>query len=122
TRLSAQEDPALEEKAREQKTQEVRPAGESRAPATAPPPQEGQSSSQTFTVPETTVTAEEEPTYKATDAVTATKTDTPIRDVPQSISVVKEELIEAQNAFNLRDALKNVSGLTIAAAEGGRTG
>ncbi|MGZ8164923.1 MAG: TonB-dependent receptor, partial [Methylobacter sp.] len=41
---------------------------------------------------------------------------------PQSISVVKEELVKSQNAFNLRDALKNVSGLTIAAGEGGRTG
>ena len=36
--------------------------------------------------------------------------------------MVNEELIREQNAFNLKDALKNVSGLTIAAAEGGRTG
>lgn len=36
--------------------------------------------------------------------------------------MIKEELIEAQNAFSLRDALKNVSGLSIAAGEGGRTG
>jgi len=35
---------------------------------------------------------------------------------------VTEPLVKSQNAFNLRDALKNVSGLTIAAAEGGRTG
>ena len=35
---------------------------------------------------------------------------------------VVTELIKSQNAFNLRDAFKNVSGLTIAAGEGGRTG
>jgi catecholate siderophore receptor len=60
--------------------------------------------------------------YKADTAVTGSKIAMPIRDIPQSVSVVKKELIQSQNAFNLRDALKNVSGLTIAAGEGGRTG
>ncbi|MCQ8183578.1 TonB-dependent siderophore receptor [Methylomonas sp. SURF-1] len=60
--------------------------------------------------------------FKADTSTTGSKTEMAIRDIPQSISVVKEELIESQNAFNLRDALRNVSGLTIAAGEGGRTG
>lgn len=60
--------------------------------------------------------------FKADRSSTATKTDTDLRDIPQSISVVTEELIESQRAFNLRDALRNVSGLSIAAGEGGRTG
>jgi catecholate siderophore receptor len=60
--------------------------------------------------------------YKADTAATGSKIAMPIRDIPQSVSVVKKELIQSQNAFNLRDALKNVSGLTIAAGEGGRTG
>ncbi|WP_442498210.1 TonB-dependent receptor [Methylobacter sp. sgz302048] len=60
--------------------------------------------------------------YKADTSTTGSKTEMAIRDIPQSVSVVKKELIESQNAFNLRDALKNVSGLTIAAGEGGRTG
>ena len=60
--------------------------------------------------------------FKAERSSTATKTDTDLRDIPQSISVVTEELIESQRAFNLRDALRNVSGLSIAAGEGGRTG
>jgi catecholate siderophore receptor len=63
-----------------------------------------------------------EAAYKADSASTGSKIAMPIRDIPQSISVVKKELIQSQNAFNLRDALKNVSGLTIAAGEGGRTG
>lgn len=60
--------------------------------------------------------------FKANSATTGSKTEMELRDIPQSVSVVKKELIESQNAFNLRDALKNVSGLTIAAGEGGRTG
>ena len=60
--------------------------------------------------------------YKADTASTGSKIAMPLRDIPQSVSVVKKELMQAQNAFNLRDALKNVSGLTIAAGEGGRTG
>ncbi|MDD5578581.1 MAG: TonB-dependent siderophore receptor [Methylobacter sp.] len=76
------------------------------------------------TLPEVKVKAavEKEPAYKADTSSTGLKFEAPIRDIPQSVSVVKEELIKSQNAFNLRDALKNVSGLTIAAGEGGRTG
>lgn len=66
--------------------------------------------------------AEKEPSYKADTSSTGLKFEAAIRDIPQSISVVKEELIKSQNAFNLRDALRNVSGLSIAAGEGGRTG
>ncbi len=66
----------------------------------------------------------EKPTnrFKAETSSTGSKTEMALRDIPQSVSVVKKELIESQNAFNLRDALRNVSGLTIAAGEGGRTG
>ncbi|MBD9363437.1 TonB-dependent receptor [Methylomonas fluvii] len=60
--------------------------------------------------------------FKAETSTTGSKTEMALRDIPQSVSVVKKELIESQNAFNLRDALRNVSGLTIAAGEGGRTG
>jgi Outer membrane receptor for ferric coprogen and ferric-rhodotorulic acid len=58
--------------------------------------------------------------FKAETSTTGSKTEMALRDIPQSVSVVKKELIESQNAFNLRDALRNVSGLTIAAGEGGR--
>jgi len=65
---------------------------------------------------------QEEPPWKADTSTTATRFATPLKDIPQSITVIKKELIESQNAFSLRDALKNVSGLSIAAGEGGRTG
>lgn len=60
--------------------------------------------------------------FRAETSSIGTKYEAELRDIPQSISIVTEELIESQRAFNLRDALRNVSGLTIAAGEGGRTG
>jgi catecholate siderophore receptor len=73
-------------------------------------------------LPEIRVNAAKESSYKADTSTTGLKFEAPLRDIPQSINVVKEELIRSQNAFNLGDALRNVSGLTIAAGEGGRTG
>ena len=43
-------------------------------------------------------------------------------DVPQAITTVTRALIEEQEANSLREALRNVSGLTFNAAEGGRAG
>lgn len=60
--------------------------------------------------------------FKAETSTTGSKAEMALRDIPQSVSVVTKELIKSQNAFNLRDALRNVSGLTIAAGEGARTG
>lgn len=46
------------------------------------------------------------------DATTATKTDTPLRDIPQSIQVVPQQVLRDQQATNLIEALRNVSGVT----------
>ncbi|KXU39265.1 hypothetical protein AXE65_09315 [Ventosimonas gracilis] len=42
----------------------------------------------------------------------------PLRDVPQSISVVPKELIQRQNAQTLEDVLRNVPGITFNSGEG----
>lgn len=44
------------------------------------------------------------------------------KDVPQALTVVTRKFIEDTNATTLKEALRNVSGLTFNAAEGGRTG
>ncbi|WNV06327.1 TonB-dependent siderophore receptor [Candidatus Methylospira mobilis] len=90
----------------------------------AEPVSEQPSTDEEITLPALKVKAarEREPAFKADTASTATRYEARLLDIPQSVSVVKKELIESQNAFNLRDALKNVSGLSIAAGEGGRTG
>lgn len=43
----------------------------------------------------------------------------PLRDIPQTISVITKEVIEQQGATSLTDVLRNVPGLTITAGEGG---
>lgn len=43
----------------------------------------------------------------------------PLRDTPQTISVLSKEMIEQQGATTLRDVLNNVPGITLTAGEGG---
>lgn len=43
-------------------------------------------------------------------------------DIPQAITTVTRQLMEDQQVGSLREALRNVSGLTFNAAEGGRAG
>ncbi len=42
-----------------------------------------------------------------------------VQDAPQSISIISKEVIEQQAASSLRDVLRNVSGISMAAGEGG---
>ncbi len=44
------------------------------------------------------------------------------QDIPQAITIVTNQLLEDQQVGSLREALRNVSGLTFNAAEGGRSG
>ena len=52
-------------------------------------------------------------------AVTSPKFTAPLRDIPQTITVVPASVIEAQGATTLRDVLRNVTGISIQAGEGG---
>lgn len=58
--------------------------------------------------------------YRAVDSVTATKTDTPLLDVPQSITVVTREQLEDQAHRSIADVLRYVPGTTIGQGEGNR--
>ncbi|MEH2462336.1 TonB-dependent siderophore receptor [Nostoc sp.] len=50
--------------------------------------------------------------YRVPDATTATKTDTPTRDIPQSIQVIPQQVIKDQAVTRIFDVLRNVSGVT----------
>lgn len=50
----------------------------------------------------------------------ATKLDVPLRDVPQSVQFVDKELIRAQGAVDMKDVLRNVSGVAPSQGEGRR--
>lgn len=61
----------------------------------------------------------------ATDGVhgsgnSATKLDVPLRDVPQAVQVVSKKLIREQGALEMKDVLRNVSGVALAQGEGRR--
>ncbi|MBE7385487.1 MAG: TonB-dependent receptor [Leptolyngbya sp. SIO1E4] len=58
------------------------------------------------------VTGEEDEGYNPSNASTATRTDTPLRDIPQSIQVVPRQIIEDQQASNLQEVVRNVSGVS----------
>ncbi|MEM1311386.1 MAG: TonB-dependent receptor plug domain-containing protein, partial [Cyanobacteria bacterium P01_H01_bin.153] len=49
--------------------------------------------------------------YFVPDASTATRTDTPLLDTPQSIQVVPQQVLQDQQILRVDDALRNVSGL-----------
>ena len=51
--------------------------------------------------------------------VSSPKYTAPLRDVPQTITVIPASVMLEQNATTLRDVLRNVPGLTIQAGEGG---
>jgi len=51
--------------------------------------------------------------YVANSSVTATKTDTPILETPQSISVVPKDQITAQGAQTISEALRYTPGITL---------
>ncbi|MGV1951092.1 TonB-dependent siderophore receptor [Agrobacterium vitis] len=57
--------------------------------------------------------------YQPLSTSTATRTDTPLLDVPQAVNVVSGEALKDQGARSLDDALANISGITQANTLGG---
>jgi catecholate siderophore receptor len=58
--------------------------------------------------------------YQATRTSTATKTDTPLRDVPQAVTVVTKEQIKDTGAQKLEDVVRYVPGVNWHQGEGNR--
>ncbi len=58
--------------------------------------------------------------YHVSSTGTATKTDTPLVDVPQSITVVTREQVLDQSAQNIADVVRYVPGVVMAQGEGNR--
>ncbi|WP_326541880.1 TonB-dependent receptor [Pseudorhodoferax sp.] len=71
-------------------------------------------------LPAVTVQGELDKGYSATRSTTATKTDTPLIDTPQSISVVTKDQIRDQASQGLAEALRYVPGVGFAQGEGNR--
>ena len=58
--------------------------------------------------------------YSPDETSSATRTPTPLNDVPQAISIVTERQIEDQGLFSMADVLRSVPGATIGQGEGHR--
>ena len=58
--------------------------------------------------------------YVAVNSVTATKTDTPLLDVPQSVTVVTRQQLDDQAVRSLGEVLRYVPGVTLGQGEGNR--
>lgn len=63
------------------------------------------------------VTGEQDEDYNPSDSSTATGTDTPLRDIPLSIQVIPQEVIEDRNVVELGDALETAASVV---SSGGR--
>ena len=50
--------------------------------------------------------------YRVPNAATATKTDTPLRDIPAAIQVIPQQVIKDQGVTRIEDALRNAVGVT----------
>lgn len=87
-------------------------AGPARADAAAEMP---------TTLPKVTVTgAHDSEGYLPARSRTATKTDTPLLDVPQSVTVVTQDLMRDQSMQGLGDLMRYVPGAGMAQGEGNR--
>ncbi|MEH2120862.1 TonB-dependent siderophore receptor [Nostoc sp.] len=56
--------------------------------------------------------------YTVPEASTATRTDTPLRDIPQSIQVVPQQVIKDQGITRINEAVRNVSGTSFTTGYG----
>lgn len=88
-------------------------------PETSPQPEPEQPTSETQ--PQTPSAESDEPIelvvtgeqdgYRVRNSSTGTKTDTALRDIPQSIQVVPRQVLEDQNVTRLEEAIRNVPGV-----------
>ncbi|MEH1832778.1 MAG: TonB-dependent siderophore receptor [Nostoc sp.] len=96
---------------------------QTQSPQTSQPPSQTQPTqpSASGDEPIELVVTGEQDNYRATDGSTATRTDTPLRDIPQSIQVIPQQVLRDQQATTIQDALRNVSGANITSSPGFQT-
>ncbi|MFP5390151.1 MAG: TonB-dependent receptor [Gammaproteobacteria bacterium] len=67
-----------------------------------------------------TASAAPEPTYNAPTATSATKIDAPLRDIPQTVNVVPQQLLRDQGVRSMQDVLRLVPGVGLSHGDGQR--
>lgn len=72
-------------------------------------------------LPAIDVTGDQNGSYQSTQQ-SITRLPTALKDTPQTINVVPQQVIQEQKAVSMEDALRNVPGITFSAGEGGQQG
>ena len=96
----------------------IRKTQESAASSAPGPASPGASSGDVTVLPSLTVSANRGRDYAVAQSVTATKTNTLLRDVPQAITVVTQDLIKDQGMLSMADVIRYVPGVGMAQGEG----
>ena len=73
------------------------------------------------TLPTIDVTGNGTDNYQVTQP-SVTRLPLPLLDIPQSVNVVPQQVIQDQNVGNVRDVLRTIAGVTFRAGEGGNQG
>lgn len=63
---------------------------------------------------------EAEPTYNPPTAISATKIEAPLRDIPQTVNVVPQAVLRDQGARSMQDVLKTIPGIGLSSGDGQR--
>ena len=72
------------------------------------------------TLPAVTIKADADGGYSPASSNTATKNSAPLRDIPQAVNVVPQQLLRDQAARSMEDALRNVPGVVFSSGDGQR--
>ena len=67
-----------------------------------------------------TATREIDPTYNAPTATSATKIEAPLRDIPQTVNVVPQQILRDQAVHSMQDVMKSVPGVGLSHGDGQR--
>jgi iron complex outermembrane receptor protein len=62
---------------------------------------------------EVVVTSLKERSYQNENSFIASKSVTPLKDIPQAVSYVTKELVQDRQAFRINDVIKNISGVSL---------
>jgi len=74
-----------------------------------------------LSLPTIDVTGDQSGGYQATQQ-SINRLQTPLKDTPQTVNVVPQQVIQEQRATSMEDALRSVPGITFSAGEGGQQG
>ncbi len=88
--------------------------------ATAADPEEKKTEGEGTALPQMVVQADGTKKLYNPEKLATQKYTVPLLDIPQTVTVIPEEVIKEQGASNLRDVLRNVPGISIQAGEGGQ--